>query len=63
MYKSSSLLVGLSIYVFGGMSSLDFPIQRIDLVEEEIAEIEIIGSQPYSVNYPVLFETTFDFCK
>ena len=62
MRDGSALYSGRSIYLFPGKSS-EYSIQRIDLSdEEELENVEIIGNQPGQYDFPVLFETTSDFC-
>ena len=60
--QASALLSGSSIFLFAGYGS-DAPIQRIDLEGQEILGSKVIGYQPEEgVEYPVLYETTFDRC-
>ncbi|CAG5079760.1 Oidioi.mRNA.OKI2018_I69.PAR.g9357.t1.cds [Oikopleura dioica] len=60
--KASTLQSGSSIFLFAGYGS-DAPIQRIDLDGQENLGSRVIGYQPEEgVEYPVLFETTFDKC-
>ena len=62
MCKASALQSGYSIFVFAGYGS-DAPIQRIDLEGHVILDTTVIGYQPEEgVEYPVLYETTFDRC-
>ena len=60
----SAFKVGDHVYIFAGDGDNDeYPIQRIDLGEEEqIAGIELIGSHETDFYWPVLFETSADYC-
>ena len=60
--EASALQSGESIFLFAGYGS-DAPIQRIDLDGQENLGSTVIGYQPEEgVEYPVLYETTFDRC-
>ena len=60
----SALKVGDHVYIFAGSGDNDeYPIQRIDLAEEEqIAGNELIGSHENLFWWPILFETSADYC-
>ncbi|CBY12720.1 unnamed protein product [Oikopleura dioica] len=58
----SAIYTGRSIYYFSGAPS-PYPNHRIDLTaDEEIKEVVRIGNQAGHYIWPVLFETTANFC-
>jgi hypothetical protein len=58
--SGSVIYVSRSVYMFEYDTSA---IHRIDLDEnEELEAVEQIGSQPGGYRYPVLLQTTNDFC-
>ena len=63
MTYHSAVAIGDSIYVIAGIgNNNEHPLQRIDLKEEEIEHVEIIGSHQTGNEFPVLFHATFDYC-
>merc|ERR1712037_395968 len=65
----SAIYIGEYIYFFVSVGTNDYwnpytsPIQRIEMTDdEEIKKIEVIGNFTEYLGYPVLFQTSSDFC-
>ena len=60
--SGSTFFSGNSIFYIAGDPS-PYPIHRIDFDnKEELEKVEIIGNQPDYYAYPILLETSSDFC-
>ncbi|CAG5077711.1 Oidioi.mRNA.OKI2018_I69.PAR.g8794.t1.cds [Oikopleura dioica] len=60
----SALKIGDFIYLVIGYNSANgvYPIERINIVNDIIVDTEVIGGHDFRSFYPVIFETTADFC-
>ncbi|CBY41650.1 unnamed protein product [Oikopleura dioica] len=61
-YLGSAIYIGRSIYYYGSQSPN--AIERLDFNEEteDLQNVELIGNQPSTFFFPVLFQTVSDYC-
>lgn len=62
--KASVIFEENSIFIFGGWSGLSqLPIQRLDIGENDmIVNVELIGTQTYEKNFPIVFTSEINTC-